>query len=91
MLKVIRDFLNKFRTPKFDRCEICENPPLHIAEVAKMYPTIHTLHRNKSKGEVCKFFVEQNNLRVGQALILRNDNEVWIHLGQDYFKNIVKL
>lgn len=91
MLSIIRKFLNKFRPPKFDRCEICQNPPYHIAEIAKLYPVIHTLVKNKSKGEISKFVLEQNALRVGQALILNHDREIWIHLGNDYFKNIVKL
>lgn len=67
------------------------NVPFHIEQVGKMYPVIHTVVGNKSVGQIKLFLLENNKLRVGQALILNSDREVWIHIGNDYFKNIMKL
>jgi len=65
--------------------------PYHIEELAKLYPVVHTVPYNKSTGEIKHFSLSYNPCRVGQALILNHDREIWIHLGKDYFKNIVKL
>lgn len=64
--------------------------PYHVQMTSRLYPVIETLIGNKADGEIRKFEIPGNELRVGQALLLRNDREVWIHLGHDYFKNIVK-
>lgn len=65
--------------------------PYHVQQVSRLYPTIDTLIGNKADGEIRLFSIENNKLRVGQALLLRKDKEVWIHLGYNYFKNTVKL
>lgn len=65
--------------------------PYHIQKVSELYPICDTLVGNKADGEIRLFSIEDNKLRVGQALLLRKDKEVWIHLGYNYFKNIVKI
>lgn len=65
--------------------------PYHIQQVSRLYPVIDTLIGNKADGEIRLFTIENNTLRVGQGLVLRKDKDVWVHLGNNYFKNTVKL
>lgn len=82
-------FLQRFRKPK---PQVCEGEiPCHIQAVARLYPVLETLVGNKAKGEVKRFELTDNKLRVGQALFKKNNTEIWIHLGNDYFKNTVTL
>jgi hypothetical protein len=68
--------------------------PLGIKEVAKHHPILHTVAGNRALGEIRKFiFVKQNILREGQAMIINEKHGVtctWVHLGDDYFKLVMK-
>lgn len=92
MINILRKIWKKVITNKDEvYISVFTNVPFHLEQVAKMYPVIHTVIGNKSTGEIKLFLLENNKLRVGQALILNADREVWVHIGNDYFKNIMKL
>lgn len=69
--------------------------PFHIKEIGKLYPIVHTVVNNQSIGEI-KYFDfanHENSLRVGQGLIINEKKgmqSIWVHLGNDFFKNVVK-
>ena len=80
------------RKPKYESIHtLFTELPYHVQQISRLYPIIDTLIGNKADGEIRLFSIEDNKLRVGQALLLRKDKEVWIHLGYNYFKNTVKL
>lgn len=90
MFNFIKNILKK--NPKYESTHtLFTEIPYHVQQVSRLYPTIDTLIGNKADGEIRLFSIENNKLRVGQALLLRKDKEVWIHLGYNYFKNTVKL
>jgi hypothetical protein len=69
--------------------------PFHIKEIGRMYPILHTVAGNQAVGEIRLFVFnhKENSLRVGQALIKREKKgltSTWIHLGNDYFKLVMK-
>lgn len=93
LLKTLWDTL--FSEPKSPFTIIGTEVPYHIKEVGKLYPILHTVATNKALGEIRKFvFHEKENiLRVGQAFIINNDkgtDSTWIHLGNDFFKLVMK-
>ena len=82
-------FLRFFgHTPKNKLNEV--TVPDDILEMGLLYPVLHLLVGNNSTGEI-KLFDKHDNKRIGQALLLNRDKEVWVYLGNGYFKNIVKL
>lgn len=93
MFSLIKLF-SKQKSQSFTIVEISEIP-FHIKEIAKLYPILHTVAANKALGEIRKFeFLphKENSLRVGQAHLLRKNglDQTWIHLGNDFFKLIMK-
>lgn len=64
--------------------------PTEILEMSWMYPVLRDLIGNKANGEIRKFNNDREK-KIGQGLILNGEKEVWVYLGQNYFKNIVKL
>lgn len=69
--------------------------PLHIREIGKLYPILHTVAGNLAVGEIKRFEFtgHENTLRVGQAIkvdLERGVTCMWIHLGHNYFKLVMK-
>jgi len=68
--------------------------PFDIKQISKLYPILHTVAGNRAVGEVRKFeFVKPNTLRKGQAIIINEKFSIvstWIHLGNDFFKLVMK-
>ena len=92
LYKVIEAFVKRVFKKKIKTCTVCYTElPYDVQQVGKLYPVIKTLMGNKADGTIQKFILEDNKLRVGQALFQNNNKEIWIHLGHDYFKNTVKL
>jgi len=87
MLSFIRKLFGKKDAKAYEDFYV----PNNIEQIGKLYPVIETLANNKASGEIKRFMLENNKLRVGQAMFRNNDNEVWIHLGKDYFKNTIKV
>jgi hypothetical protein len=94
LIKKIKEFFS-IRPPQSfviaDPIEV----PFHIKELAKCYPILHTVAGNKAVGEIKVFQFnpgKENEKRVGQAHILNKGRyaETWIHLGNDYFKLVMK-
>ena len=92
MIQWIKNLFKK--KPKYESTHtLFTELPLHIQQMSRLYPdpSIGTIIGNKADGEIRLFSIENNKLRVGQALFLKNDKEVWVHLGCNYFKNTLKL
>lgn len=91
-IKLINLILNK----KYEPVIITEVAiPFHIKEIAKLYPLLHTVAGNKAVGEIRLFQFDtghENKLRVGQAFVMKKkgDHSVWVHLGFNYFKLVMK-
>lgn len=96
-MSLFRKIANLFLNKKFQPFIIVEpkETPLHIREIAKLYPILHTVAGNRAVGEIRLFEFEpgrENKLRTGQAFIIHEKGlaHTWIHLGNDYFKLVMK-
>ena len=94
---MLRKLINFFTNKRFQPFIIVEadEVPLHIREIGKLYPILHTVAGNRALGEVKRFEFEpgrENTLRTGQAFILHEKGlaYTWIHLGNDFFKLVMK-
>lgn len=71
-----------------------ETVPFHIKEISKIYPILHTVAGNRAVGEIKRFVFEHENvLQPGQVIIVNGKNKtdcIWTHLGNDYFKLVMK-
>lgn len=72
-----------------------DSVPLHIRTIGRLYPILHTVVCNQARGEIKKFhFVEsqKNTLRVGHHVTTTEGDYdcLWVCLGNDYFKLILK-
>lgn len=95
-MTLIKNIWNVFFSKKQHpfNIEITENVPFHIKEIAKLYPILHLVANNRAVGEIAKFeFNHENVLRTGQAIIINGKQgmvSTWVHLGNDFFKLIMK-
>jgi hypothetical protein len=87
MFSFFKHFIRQKPKVKLISAEI----PADIKAMGDLYPVIHTVVENLSTGEIKQLSIGENKLRIGQAMVINRDKEVWVHLGNDYFKNIVKL
>jgi len=83
----------------FYKDKVSPSIPYHIQAVAKLYPVLSHIEDNEATGNIEKFnFVEscKGESRIGQQ-VLSSGYEgdqwydyIWVHVGQDYFKCIMK-
>ena len=92
IFKRFKKHIDEQKKPPFTIHEV--EVPHDIKQVAKLYPILHTVAGNLAVGELRKFeFTKPNILRVGQTIIINEKFgvvSIWIHLGYDFFKLVMK-
>lgn len=92
MISKIKNWFKKEEKLPFTIVEVDVPEQIHI--LSKNYPILHTVANNRAVGEVRKFnFQKENTLRLGQAMIIHEPFGLtctWVHLGNDFFKLVMK-